>query len=177
MERGFGMNRKGQTSIEFLFLFLIMLYYLTTVIQPAVDAASFKIVAVNRTGQAKLAAMKLANAINEIGSLSGDSRKTIWLFAEDCTEIKCNSATNTIDYNARFGMQSNSMDCTAGISNMQDIGYPGSIRVLQGITLNCSNFHGCSGVCPKPNTLIGYQTPKDKVIIEKNGNTVLVRST
>jgi hypothetical protein len=59
---------------------------------------------------------------------------------------------------------------------MQNIGYPGSIRVLQGITLNCNNFHG-SNVNPLiANTLIGYQTPKDKVIIEKNGNTVLVRS-
>lgn len=174
------MNRKGQTSIEFLFLFLIMLYYLTTVIQPAVDAAGLKILEVNRTGQAKLAAMKLANAINEIGTLSGDSRKTIWIFAADCTEIKCNSAENTIDYNAKFGMQpvqpgstDYSMDCTAGIANMPQFSHAGTISVLKDITLNCLNFHADTS-----NTLIGYQTPKDKVIITKNStaNTVLVQS-
>jgi uncharacterized protein (UPF0333 family) len=165
------MNRKGQTSIEFLFLFLIMLYYLTLVIQPAVDSASFKIIEVNRTGQAKLAAMKLANSINEIGSLSGNSRKTIWIFAANCTEIKCNSTENKIEYTAKFGMQPNAMDCTAGISNMPQSSYSGSIPVLQDIDLDCDNFHGDNS-----NTLSGYQSAKDKVIIEKSGTTINVRS-
>ncbi|MEM0360292.1 MAG: hypothetical protein QXK06_03075 [Candidatus Diapherotrites archaeon] len=184
MEFAFSLNRKGQTSIEFLFMFLIMLYYLTSVIQPNVDEASFKILEVNRTGQAKLAAMKLANAINEVGALSGDSRKTVWIFAEDCTEIICDAASKRIDYNAIFGEPTapgtSGMDCTGGITALKgnNIGRSGSIPVLQDITLDCSNFYACppGGGAPCKNTLIGYQTPRAKIIIEKSGTTVYVRN-
>ena len=145
-----GLNAKGQTSIEFLFLFLIMLFYLQAVIQPAVTNSANSIIAVNRTGQARLGAMKLVNAINEVTALSGESSKTIWIFMDENTSIWCEEADNVIAYSASLGFTlgecNNSSECS------------GRIQAISDADLHCANF----------NVQKGSLTPKLKVRVWKD---------
>lgn len=157
MARGFRLNCIGQTSVEFLFLFLIMLFYLQVVIQPAVNDSSASITTVNKVGQAKLAAMKLANSINEISALSGESSKTIWLFMESCTSVWCDDTDNKIYYSATANI---------GLEECAGSAYDGEIKLLDDIVLNCSNFHRING----------FTTPKDKVRVWKLGGVVNVQN-
>ena len=148
--RGTGLNSSGQTSVEFLFLFLIMLFYLQTVIQPSVTEASNAVIAVNKVGQAKLAAMKVANAVNEVTALSGESSKTIWVFLEPDTNIWCVEADNEIWYGASVGVflpECNGKDCG------------GAIKVLDDAALDCGNL--------LPDKLV--QTRQAKIRIWKTG--------
>lgn len=143
------LNQKGQTSIEFLFLFLIMLFYLQAIIQPTVEEASESIKAVNKVGQAKLAAVKLANTINEVSAASGDSSKTIWLFLEEGTGIECDSGSNLILYNAEAGL---SLPACGDTTECE-----GQVPVFSDVSLNCENFQ----------LQEGSSTPKAKVRVAK----------
>jgi len=134
VEFGADMKSKGQTSVEFLFLFLIMLMYIQTVVHPAVDDSSASIIAINRTGQAKLAAMKLSNAVNEVSALSGESSKTLWLFFDEDTNFWCDQANNEIKF--EVGSDAN----VDNLANCQDNKCWGGVELLNGISLNCSNF-------------------------------------
>ena len=127
------MNSFGQTSVEFLFLFLVMLLYLQVVIQPKVDEATGGIVAVNRAGQAKLAAQKLANAINEVNAISGESTKTIWLFIEDHTTVWCNPGGKTIDFEVESEVDIKAPGCTGTVCS-------GSVPIMKDVTLTCSGY-------------------------------------
>jgi len=128
------MKSKGQTSVEFLFLFLIMLMYIQTVVHPAVDDSSASIIAINRTGQAKLAAMKLANAVNEVSALSGESSKTMWLFFDEDTNFWCDQANNEIKFRVRSDVN------VDNLANCVDFHCEGSVEFMNGIILDCANF-------------------------------------
>jgi len=133
-----------------LFLFLIMLFYLQSVIQPAVTNSTNSIIAVNKTGQARLGAMKLANAINEVTALSGESSKTIWIFLDENTNVWCEEADKVIAYSASVGFNlgecNNTSDCK------------GRIQVVSDADLHCSNFQ----------LQKGSLTPKLKVRVWKD---------
>ncbi len=143
-----------------------MLFYLQTVIQPSVDDATESINAVNRLGQAKLASMKLVNAINEVTALSGESSKTIWLFLDDHTSIECIPGDNIIKYRAEVetDMSKNFNNCYP--APMDALPYcDGNIQVIDDAALDCSNFH----------VKEGNETPKIQVRIYKLGGTTYVQ--
>lgn len=159
------MKSKGQTSVEFLFLFLIMLMYIQTVVHPAVDDSSNSVIAINRTGQAKLAAMKLSNAVSEISSLSGESSKTIWLFFDEETDFWCDPASNEIKFKIQTEANiENLANCTADECS-------GSVELMQGITLDCSNFPRESVGNPDSTRA----SPKMKVRVWKDGGTTYIQ--
>ena len=84
-------SKKGQISLEFMLIILICIGYLqvitATVIGPSIDAAQD----VTRLGQAKLSAEKLANAINEVSSSLGESKRTLHLFVPKDSALSCNT--------------------------------------------------------------------------------------
>ncbi len=160
-----GLNSSGQTSVEFLFIFMIMLFYLQIVIQPNVQDASESIIAVNRIGQAKMNAMKLANAVNEVTALGGESSKSIWLFLGDGTSVWCDEADKEIKYKATVGV-----NLAEEFNSCTDLGggkheCEGAIKVLDDTTLNCNNF------TLKEGSLV----PKARVRIYKIGDTTYVQ--
>ena len=70
-------GRKGQVSIEFILIITIALFYITTVVWPiALDSATAA-EDVKGISDTKISAMKIANALNEAQSSSGDMKKTI----------------------------------------------------------------------------------------------------
>lgn len=88
---------RGQTSIEFLLVILIILIYLQATIQPAVTNTSYAIEDTKRVGLLKIAGEKLANSINEIAVLSGEGKKTIELILPPKSTINVNNPQNYIN--------------------------------------------------------------------------------
>jgi len=64
------LNKRGQTSVEFLFLFLIMLIYVNTTVYPNMNISRAYIEETHRLGQARLAIKQIANAVTEVAASS-----------------------------------------------------------------------------------------------------------
>ena len=84
-------SKKGQISIEFILIILIALIYIHSVIQPTIPISSQSTEDVTRLSQAKLAAEKLAGAMNQLEANKGEGRKTISLFIPKNSFIKCDT--------------------------------------------------------------------------------------
>lgn len=91
---------KGQTSIEFILLIVIILLFVQALILPTVDLASNTAIEVSRIGQTKLAAERLSNAIQLIGVSANESRQTIHIFLPEKSSIACNG--EKIVYNSEL---------------------------------------------------------------------------
>lgn len=94
------MNKKGQASIEFLFLVSIAMIYLSTVVLPSVELAKSAADDVTGLGQTRMAAEKLANAIDSVAAASGEARQTITLLVPARGEISCEA--NSISFNFKL---------------------------------------------------------------------------
>ncbi len=92
------LNKKGQVSIEFLFIFMIALVYIYSVVQPGIDIASEALEDVSGTSQAKLAAEKIANAANELFVSDGEGKKTIHILVPENAVVSCNPAAGEIEF-------------------------------------------------------------------------------
>ena len=91
MGTGLVKGKKGQISIEFILVILIALIYIYSVIQPTVLNASQSTEDVARLSQAKLAAQKLAGAINQLEMGGDEGKKTITLFVPKGSSVECRS--------------------------------------------------------------------------------------
>ncbi len=158
-------NIKGQTSIEFLLIILIMLIYLFTVINPALQNSSTALLDTKRVAQNIQHANIIADNINEIGSLSGDSKKTFWVFVPEKSSIDCDVLGKKIDYVIELENPAEVESC----SYEQDEN--GEIQRCRGnIKLNYS-LNSCFTI------LNGNETPKAKIIISKTGEQINVQAT
>jgi len=114
MESGvFMKNRKGQVSIEFLLLLIIMLLYIQLIIMPTIDFSANYAEDAIRLGEARFSAEKLANTIDYIALSSGESKQTIKLFVPKDANISCNAnaAGNSIEFKVKISEPT--ADCPA----------------------------------------------------------------
>ena len=136
------LNKRGQTSVEFLFLFLIMLIYVNTIVYPNMYASKDYIEDTHRVGQARLAIKQIANAVTEVAASSGESKQTFYIFVDSNTELICDETNNKIQF--EVGMN-NPITIAPGIEGDECSGdkcYGVEIVPLpSGITLNCVNFN------------------------------------
>jgi len=164
MELG-ALREKGQTSIEFLLIFVIMLIYIQVIIQPSVMRVSDSAQAVSSVGQTKLAAMNLAESINEIYLISGESKKEIWLFTDRNSLIRCDDTANKITFSIKLnteieiGSPAEDAYCEKIAGETGKSECFGEIQLLDGINLNCTNF---------PDPLDGSESPKALVEVKKD---------
>lgn len=92
---------RGQVSIEFLLIIIISLIYIYTVARPVlVDTGAAAAEDVKRVSDAKIAAQKLANSINEAAAGSGESKRTVHLFLPAKASVACGE--NVIEYTAKI---------------------------------------------------------------------------
>ena len=105
------LNKKGQISIEFVLILLIGLLYLQTissaVITPAIDSAKD----VSNVGEARLAAEKIVNSVNELSVSPGDAKKTIRVYVPE------NSTVTISDSGVEFSVNLSSTNvpsCNSG---------------------------------------------------------------
>lgn len=108
------MNKKGQISIEFILIVTIAFAYIGATVWPiATDSAqaAFDVKAIADT---RLSATKIANALNEAASSSGDMKKTVSVVLPENSEISCDGAADEVKYKARItssGGNPDEMNC------------------------------------------------------------------
>ncbi|MFH0715029.1 MAG: hypothetical protein V1847_04975 [Candidatus Diapherotrites archaeon] len=96
------LNKKGQSSIEFVLLLVVLLVFIQVVIVPAVNTSQDAATDVARLGQAKLAAQQLADAINLVGSSSEGARQTVHIILPNDSSIVCNSSPASVTFSSRL---------------------------------------------------------------------------
>ena len=134
---GFLKNKKGQVSIEFILIILILLIYIYSVILPTLNISTDTLQDVTRLSQTKFAAQKLGMAINQLEANKGDGKKTISLFVPEGATVTCDGPGNQISF----------------VVEMSDLGTPpgcqkvggtvtcqGSIELIQGVGANLTCF-------------------------------------
>jgi len=90
--------KKGQTSIEFMLLIVIVLMYIQTVITPNLNETLMSVSDTTRVAEARLAAEKLTNAINYVAASNAESKTTVNLFLPERTVILCHEGDKIIGY-------------------------------------------------------------------------------
>lgn len=136
------LNKRGQTSIEFLFLFLIMLIYVNTIVYPNMNISRAYIEETHRVGQARLAIKQIANAVTEVAASSGESKQTLYVFLDSNTELICDETNNKIRFEVKMNNQTNTggpgsadNECSGDVCYGVEI-----VSLPVGTTLDCSNF-------------------------------------
>jgi len=96
------LNKKGQASIEFILLIILMLLYVQTIILPAIDMSKSSVKGTMGLGEAVFAGEKIANAINYVGSGSGNGKETISVYVPTGAEISCGTKQIIVKYTLPF---------------------------------------------------------------------------
>ncbi|MFA6268793.1 MAG: class III signal peptide-containing protein [archaeon] len=104
--------QKGQVALEFIFLLLIVIVYLTTVTMPLGKETTALVNDVESVTKANNEVQKLTNAINEVSLLGVGSRKTVTVFAPQDTNIYCNAAS--ISFETKLNQQPYPKQCPSG---------------------------------------------------------------
>jgi hypothetical protein len=91
-------GEKGQTTIEFLIIFLILLTYLQLVVVPSWETGAGSLRDVRRITGVGLAAEKLAAAIEKIAATPGESSMEITLLLPEDVEMRCDPVSKEIEY-------------------------------------------------------------------------------
>ena len=144
--------QRGQTVLEFLFLLLIIIIYLTTLIIPMSKDAQSAINDTEKLARANNETQKIANAIEKVSLLGNASRATIDVFVPEDTNISCSAGQ--LSFNVQLTLKpfpaqcDNTGKCTKNFA------------LQNNSTLNC-------GI-----TLPAYT--KTSVKVEKSGSTVTV---
>ena len=107
--------RKGQTVLEFLFLLLVVIVYLTTVVVPMAKDAQGAVSDTEKVARANNEAQKIANAIQEVSLMGEGSKKTIDVFVPEATTIDCNDASNSISFTTTLTLEPFPAQCPLGV--------------------------------------------------------------
>ena len=137
------LNKRGQTSVEFLFLFLIMLIYVNTTVYPNMNISRAYIEETHRLGQARLAIKQIANAVTEVAASSGKSKQTFYIFVDSNTELICDETNNKIQFEVGMSTEAQVSSPNPGENECDNTICYGVeyLSLPTGITLDCGNFN------------------------------------
>ena len=110
MERDF--MKKGQATIEFLLIIVIMLMYVSTTVLPNSDSSSNATEDVVNIGKLALSAEKLRNGIQYVSISGEDTKQTIHVIIPAESTLECGTQEIIITYNAK---SSGIDECSSGI--------------------------------------------------------------
>ncbi len=91
--------QRGQTVLEFLFLILIIIVYITATIVPLTKDAGAAVTDTEIIARANNETQKITNIINEVARMSNGARQNITVFVPDRTTITCNDKNFSFDVN------------------------------------------------------------------------------
>ena len=131
---GFLKNKKGQVSIEFILIILILLIYIHSVILPTLNISTDTLQDVTRLSQTKFAAQKLGLAINQLEANKGDGKKTISLFVPEGASITCDGIGNEIDFTVEMSDLGTPPGCQ---KTGETVTCQGSIELIQNVGVIC----------------------------------------
>jgi len=155
--------KKGQTVLEFLFLVMIVIIYLTTLVVPMAKDAQTALTDTEKIARANNETQKLANAIQKVSILGDGTRQTVDLFIPEDTTIYC--ASNNVSFTTTLSLKP----------------YP----AMQNATAQCNATNGiCTKTFPKQSTSPQYTciTPsfsgpaKTSIKVEKTSSSINIGS-
>ena len=83
------MNKKGQLSLEFVLIMVVILLFMQTIILPSVDIAVSSAKDVKKVSEVSFAAEKLADTINYVASSSGDTIHNVSVYIPEGAALSC----------------------------------------------------------------------------------------
>ncbi len=86
-------NTKGQATIEFLLILVVVLMYITTIIQPAADSSATSIEDTANLAKVRLSAEKIADTMEYVYLSGTGTRQTIIVARPNGAEITCDTTT------------------------------------------------------------------------------------
>ena len=126
-------NSRGQISIEYILLVIILLIYLQSFVQPVFESSIHSSQDVAAIGQASAAARKLAQSIDFVGGSPADMKQTISFYLPANTTLSCSGApAPAVQYTATISLPHPACNNTTSCS--------GSISVLGSLALNCGSL-------------------------------------
>lgn len=171
------LGKKAQASVEFLFLFVMMLMYVNTIVYPSMETSQKYLKESNRMAVGRLAAKQIANAVSEVASSTGDSQQVFYIFLDDDVNILCNDTGTypTIDFHV-----------AVEFSTTEEL--PSSVQESGIVVGECPSLNMCIGreiiYLPSGITLNcfaaeidGSATKKAKIVVRKVGGLVSVTWT
>lgn len=136
---------KGQVSIEFILIIVLMMMLIQTIIEPSINLASNALADIKRVGEAKAASQKLVNALDEL-ALSGDGAvKTIFLFVPENSVVKCDEDNKRVVFDANLSSEATACQPPAETIQPPDNDAKNCRYALQTIAIiNCitADFNG-----------------------------------
>lgn len=124
-------GRKGQISVEFIILLLIMLIFIQTIVQPSLAVSLNASEDVSRLGQLRATSEKLVNASDYLHLSPEGSIQTIGIYIPSNSKLQCNA--NTISFEIELNSPHRECVTQSGITTCQK-----SLPVIG--QLNCSGF-------------------------------------
>jgi uncharacterized protein (UPF0333 family) len=106
---------KGQVAIEFMFIILIVIVYITTVTIPLVKESKTAVEDIDSLSRANNETQKILNAVNEVYLMGEGSRQTINVYIPQNTTIYCedkNFSFKTTLTQKPYPIQCDSGTCT-----------------------------------------------------------------
>lgn len=137
------LNGKGQVSIEYILILVIMLIYIQIMVQPIMQTAIDSSEEISQLGQVKAAAEKLSNAVDFISLSSGNSKQTVGFYLPPHTAINCVGSAKELRYSAEINVtheacqddgDNDDLLCTkripiVGSGNLSCVGFGNGVRI------------------------------------------------
>jgi len=146
------MKTKGQASLEFIFLILVIIIYIFTVTKPISQSAIDSIQDVQEITQTNRETIKIVQTIQNISLLAPTSRETITIVVPDNSRIYCYNDGN-IGFRSQININKNNPPISSCPQDTCDKNYSSKS------TLNCK---------------VDYITGIQKIAITKNDNNISI---
>lgn len=125
--------QKGQATIEFIFIILIILIYLFGVTRPLILNTQGAIEDVENITKTNYASQRLVDTINKISLLGQGSKETITVFIPNNSEIRCEE--DKILFETKINQKGENPTITACENDI----CKKEIFVREGIDIDCVN--------------------------------------
>ena len=128
-------SKKGQVTVEFMLLLVIMLVYITTVIQPSVNSSSKAMNDIKLLGETDFALQRIASQINYVNASAQGTTKTISLYVPAKAQISC--ANNSANISFLVNLEIPSFNCSEEKTAPETAC---NKSIATDARINCSNF-------------------------------------
>ena len=148
-----GKKSRGQVSVEFMLLIVIVLLYIQTVIQPSLQIAGNSVNDSVRVGQARFAVEKIANAVEFAQSTYGTTKQTIKVLIPKDSTIECFEVENKFEMKIRIDSDIAACPETNPIEDPKKFECKKTFFVLENTPIRCNTQDNPMGNDPTKNIL------------------------
>ncbi len=162
----------GQIALEFMLLLVFILVFISAIVLPNAEFAGATTQEIERLGQARIAAEKIANTANRLQHQSSDAKQTIIVFVPKDSNLLCEPGA---DGNIGFEVELQSAPATACESDFDRVA-PGSAFICTKRfpipDLNCC----AAGICDPQASPFVEGKQSITLVVEKKPGRIAVSS-